>query len=497
MKKRIAAFLLCVVLFVALLAPLAPQAQAATASSYEPQAMISYDYSPNVVCGTIRYISQKPGTSKYYSKYWGKYEDRASYNCSTSCISMALSYIGIDTTPADVLDYNVNTAFMVKYGGSTPKSYTYDKLSTAMDNYISGNGKYSPPVIHLDKYSADGHYVMLIGRISDNVYQVLDPATLSIWSITISGSKATYKSLSNSSTITDTIDNAGTEDVYQWYNANAKLMEDVTVRYGKNAEVKVYASGDDLNYTWYYADNGGSTFKKADGMNTATYSVKMTDDCNGRKVYCRISDKNGNSIDSNTVTLRQSLELAIKTQPKNVQTVVGGKATVTVEAKGEGLTYTWYYANKGASSFTKDTSFKSNTYSLTMSEANDGRRVYCVISDKYGESVTTDVATMSIGSPNGNANATVKVTSVLCIRKGAGTGYGIVGSYKNGERIEILEQKTVGSTTWGKTSKGWVSMSYVKMDSDGGSTGGSTASKTNATVNSSTGLKIRSGAGSG
>ena len=88
MKKRIAAFLLCVVLFVALLAPLAPQAQAATASSYEPHAMISYDYSPNVVCGTIRYISQKPGTSKYYSKYWGKYEDplKLAYACFNLCV---------------------------------------------------------------------------------------------------------------------------------------------------------------------------------------------------------------------------------------------------------------------------------------------------------------------------------------------------------------------------------------------------------------------------
>lgn len=50
--------------------------------------------------------------------------------------------------------------------------------------------------------------------------------------------------------------------------------------------------------------------------------------------------------------------------------------------------------------------------------------------------------------------------SSLTIRKGAGTGYEKVGSYENGAKIEILEVKN----GWGRTDKGWVSLDYVKMD---------------------------------
>lgn len=52
----------------------------------------------------------------------------------------------------------------------------------------------------------------------------------------------------------------------------------------------------------------------------------------------------------------------------------------------------------------------------------------------------------------------------LTIRKNAGTTYDSVGTYKKGDRVKILEKKTVSGTTWGKTEKGWISMTYVKLD---------------------------------
>lgn len=54
--------------------------------------------------------------------------------------------------------------------------------------------------------------------------------------------------------------------------------------------------------------------------------------------------------------------------------------------------------------------------------------------------------------------------SDLRIREGAGTSYKTVGFLQKGDRVEILEQKTVGSTTWGRMEKGWIAMSYVKLD---------------------------------
>lgn len=63
------------------------------------------------------------------------------------------------------------------------------------------------------------------------------------------------------------------------------------------------------------------------------------------------------------------------------------------------------------------------------------------------------------------ATGTVRLQSgVLNVRSGPSTGYGIVGSVPNGQRLEFFELKTAGSMEWGRTASGWVSMSYVLLD---------------------------------
>ena len=58
----------------------------------------------------------------------------------------------------------------------------------------------------------------------------------------------------------------------------------------------------------------------------------------------------------------------------------------------------------------------------------------------------------------------VQVDSTLRVRSGAGTSYSITAYLSSGAEVEILEQKTVNGVTWGKISKGWISMDYVKLD---------------------------------
>ena len=55
----------------------------------------------------------------------------------------------------------------------------------------------------------------------------------------------------------------------------------------------------------------------------------------------------------------------------------------------------------------------------------------------------------------------------LNIRKGPESGYEAIGSYMKGDRIEIVETKTVDETIWGRTNLGWVGMGYVQMDGTG------------------------------
>ena len=53
-----------------------------------------------------------------------------------------------------------------------------------------------------------------------------------------------------------------------------------------------------------------------------------------------------------------------------------------------------YYAKKGSSKFKKVSSAKTATYSLKMTSSTDGRKVYCVVTDKYGVSVKSKTVTL-------------------------------------------------------------------------------------------------------
>lgn len=62
--------------------------------------------------------------------------------------------------------------------------------------------------------------------------------------------------------------------------------------------------------------------------------------------------------------------------------------------------------------------------------------------------------------PDGTVVRTV--TTDLNIRAGAGTSYESIGKYPKGTQVIITAQTKVGSTVWGRTDKGWISMDYVK-----------------------------------
>ncbi len=91
---------------------------------------------------------------------------------------------------------------------------------------------------------------------------------------------------------------------------------------------------------------------------------------------------------------------------------------------------------------------------------------------------------------------TGKVTcEQLNVRDGAGITYNIVGTYYKNDTVTITEQKTVGSTTWGKTPKGWVSMDFISLGSSGSADQGGTSEQVTGTVTGTDDLRIRTGPG--
>jgi len=171
---------------------------------------------------------------------------------------------------------------------------------------------------------------------------------------------------------------------------------DVKGKPGETVSVSFVAEGEGLTYEWYYKNAGASKFVKTTTFTGPEYSAQMSQARAGRQIYCVVTDQYGFSVQTETVTLQLDTGLAITQQPESVTVAKGETAKVSFVAEGEGLTYEWYFKNKGAAAFTKTAAFTGPEYSVQMSAARDGRQIYCVITDEYGATVKTDTVTLNM-----------------------------------------------------------------------------------------------------
>lgn len=162
----------------------------------------------------------------------------------------------------------------------------------------------------------------------------------------------------------------------------------------KNVSVALNVTGDDLTYVWYYSDNGGKSYYKS-SLTTATYDIILKEERMGRKVYCVITDAFGDTVKSDVITInaKQSVELKLLSAPVYEAAEVGKTAKITLDVQGEGLKYTWYYSLPGKTTLYKST-ITDSEYKITLSKDRIGRQVYCVITDAFGNQITTETVTL-------------------------------------------------------------------------------------------------------
>jgi uncharacterized repeat protein (TIGR02543 family) len=126
----------------------------------------------------------------------------------------------------------------------------------------------------------------------------------------------TFEGWSTSSTATSgskgSYTPSGNVTLYAIWSKNVSITtqpSNVTVTVGQNASTTVTCVGEGLTYQWYYKNVGQSGFNKSSTTNS-TYTVTMnTADRMGRQIYCVITDTNGNSVTSNTVTLNATYQV--------------------------------------------------------------------------------------------------------------------------------------------------------------------------------------------
>ena len=251
MKKKLLCLMLVRILFMSLL----PQ-PAAAQIDYAPNPAINYSYSTTVTPGTVRYICQLTASHLFYEDYWPAWRNdhfkSPDSECSTACISMALSCTGINVTPKEILEkHDGVTYFRDSWGGAEAFGYTDQSspaiqgshITEAAERYRNGGWTYSPPIIHLPGYSTRGHYVVIIGQVSPGVYMVLDPgnSARSTWTITIDGLSASYNHPKTGAAISDHIDglfqyrNPGASPEQNYLTGCERYSAGLSLEFTKNA----------------------------------------------------------------------------------------------------------------------------------------------------------------------------------------------------------------------------------------------------------------------
>lgn len=139
----------------------------------------------------------------------------------------------------------------------------------------------------------------------------------------------------------------------------------------------------------------GSTFESSGKKPIVTSYMDVT--AQGFKIYAfqisTIPQQLAQSGTVNWVTLGV-LPIVIIKQPADVTAAVGEKVSFTVTANGDGLKYLWQWSADGIT--WKNTSTTTASYTVTPSASFNGYKYRCVITDAYGNSVTSEELTLYV-----------------------------------------------------------------------------------------------------
>ena len=180
MKKTIAALLAVCLLSAWAAFP----ARAEEAAAADPAGLVEYGYSPQPEAGRVRYVCQQAEDDTFYEEYWGEWATWAGQECGTACISMALSYLGIDAEPKDLAEWWISRmGFFGAVFRDVPEAQAQEQVPffQAWDNYVGGQGLYSPVVLRLPPelnpyQTGNSHYVLVLGQYEDGAWAAADPA---------------------------------------------------------------------------------------------------------------------------------------------------------------------------------------------------------------------------------------------------------------------------------------------------------------------------------
>jgi hypothetical protein len=174
-----------------------------------------------------------------------------------------------------------------------------------------------------------------------------------------------------------------------------------TVATGGTTSFTVVAVGSGtLTYQWYRIPAGSTTGAVVSGATSATYNVPATSTTNannGDQYYVIVSNAYGQVV-SQQVTLAVGAGIQITRQPQTQYINVGDTATYTVAATSTlPLTYQWYEAAAGTSTFTAVAGATNPTLNFGPGATGDTGDVFKVVVSNGTSTATSNSAALFVG----------------------------------------------------------------------------------------------------
>ena len=188
--------------------------------------------------------------------------------------------------------------------------------------------------------------------------------------------------------------------------------ESLKIPAGETGSFYVWASNNAVSYQWQKSTDGGKTWKDCSSSSAKTSEMTFTANqaYNGWKYRCKIWSRSA-YIYTNVVKLTVTAPLPVITkQPNDPRVFNGDKTTLSVAAKGTGLTYQWYRSSGWDSDWVACTSASAKTanFTFTASPTYDGWRYYCAVKNESG-TVRSETAYLTVSkygrTPTGCTNS--------------------------------------------------------------------------------------------
>lgn len=192
-------------------------------------------------------------------------------------------------------------------------------------------------------------------------------------------------------------------DVHLLLSVQLCLVEQpasVTAIEGKNAIFSVAAAGGEKPYSYRWQSmTGTDQWTDIPGADKDTYRIASVQlEQNGLTVRCVITDQLGYSVTSDSAVLSVLPQLSIVGQPVSITATEGENAmfSVTVDGGEKPYSYRWQGLT-GTDQWTDIPGADKDTYRIASVQLEqNGLTVRCVITDQFGDSVTSDSAALSV-----------------------------------------------------------------------------------------------------